>query len=295
MIHRSLLGFRGARYLWWALGLSVLSTLVYLTPTGMTPRSGGTWQGYVLGSAGLALILWLALLGIRKRSYKSTMGSVQGWASAHVYLGTALLVVATLHCAFQFGWNVHTLAYVLMCLVIGSGMLGVGLYLGVPDLVRDNRAGGTRPELFGELYDLDAQTRNLAKGCNPEVELVARSSVERTAIGGGPLSQLTGRDRSWMLLANANGKGTQLTANPDQQAAIDYIASWLPKAQKRSEVAALQELIAVLCRRQMILRRIRRDIRLNGLLKVWLYVHVPLTLALIAALLVHTVLTFMYW
>jgi hypothetical protein len=295
VIHHSLLGFRKGRYLWWAAGLSLLATLVYLTPTGMAARSGATWQGYLLGTVGAALILWLTLLGVRKRSYTSTLGTVQGWASAHVYLGTALIVVATLHCAFEFGWNVHTLAYALMCGVVGTGMAGVGLYVTVPDQVRDNRAGGTRAELFGELYDLDSRARQLAAACNPEAALAARSSIERTVIGGGLVAQLAGRDQSWMLLPAPGSQGAQLTANPDQQAAVDYVSSWLPRAQKSREVAALQELVAVLCRRQMILRRIRRDVRLNGWLKVWLYLHVPLTLALIAALLIHIVLTFMYW
>jgi len=295
VIHQSLLRFRGARYLWWALGLSLISALLYLTPTGVSPKNGGTWQGYVLGTAGGLLILWLTLLGVRKRSYTSKLGSVQGWASAHVYLGTALIVVATFHSGFHFGWNVHTLAYVLMCLVVGTGMAGVGLYMTLPEQVRDNRAGGTRPELFGELYDLDGQVRSLVAGCNAETALAARSSIERTVIGGGLVSQLGGSDQSWMLLAQPGSAGTQLVANPDQQAAIDYVSSWLPRAEKRSEVAALQELVSVLCRRQMILRRIRRDVRLNGWLTVWLYLHVPLTLALIAALLVHIVLTFMYW
>jgi hypothetical protein len=295
VIHQSLLSFRGARYLWWALLLCAVSILVYLTPTGSQPKSGGTWQGYVLGTVGLLLILWLTALGVRKRSYTSTVGSVQGWASAHVYLGVALIVVATLHCAFQLGWNVHTLAYVLMCLVIGSGLMGMGLYLTLPEAVRENRAGGTRAELFGELYDLDARARELAAGCNPEAALTATSSISRTAIGGGMMAQLTGSDRSFMELPRAGGTGAGLVANADQQAAIDYISSWLPRAQKAREVTALQELIAVLCRRQMILRRIRRDVRLNGWLNVWLYVHVPLTLALITALVVHAVLTFMYW
>jgi hypothetical protein len=294
VLHHSLLSFRKGRYLWWAVGLSVLSALVYLTPTGMVPRSGSTWQGYLLGTVGAGLILWLTLLGVRKRSYASTLGTVQGWASAHVYLGTALIVVATLHCAFDLGWNVHTLAYVLMCLVVGTGMVGVALYLIVPDQVRENRAGATRHELFGELYDLDARARQLATGCNSEAALAARSSIERTVIGGGLVAQLAGRDQSWMLLPAPDG-GARLVANSDQQAAIDHVATWLPRAQKRSEVTALQELVAVLCRRQMILRRIRHDVRLNGWLKVWLCLHVPLTLALIAALLVHTVLTFMYW
>jgi hypothetical protein len=296
VIHQSLLLYRSARYFWWAVLLSLGSVALYLTPTGLSSRSGNTWQGYVLGSLGLALILWLTALGIRKRSYRSTMGSVQGWASAHVYLGLALIVVATLHCAFQFGWNVHTLAYVLMCAVIGSGIIGLLFYMSAPGEVTENRAGGTRAELFGELFDLDARARELADGCAPSAALAVRSSIERTAIGGGALAQLTGSDRSRLLLEKGEGgSGTQLLANTDQQPVIDFISARLPRAERRSEAAVLQELVTVLCRRQMVLRRIRRDIRLYAWLKVWLYVHVPLTLALIAALLVHATVTFMYW
>ncbi|MGH8239434.1 MAG: hypothetical protein ACREXP_20795, partial [Steroidobacteraceae bacterium] len=107
MIHRNLLLFRGARYLWWSIGLLVISGVLYATQGTVQPPNGGTWQGYVLGSIGGLLILWLTFLGVRKRRYNSTMGSVQGWTSAHVYLGTALLIIATLHAGFQVGWNLH--------------------------------------------------------------------------------------------------------------------------------------------------------------------------------------------
>jgi hypothetical protein len=57
----------------------------------------------------------------------------------------------------------------------------------------------------------------------------------------------------------------------------------------------LQQLIVLLCRRQAVLRRIRRDIRLRGWLKIWLYFHIPVTFALLVALVVHIVSTFVYW
>jgi len=111
MIHVGILRYANNRYLWWSLALVVVSAVLYSTQGGFQPANGGTWQGYVLGTVGALLIVWLLMLGIRKRSYSSSLGSVAGWTSAHVYLGTALLIIATLHSAGQLGWNVHSLAY----------------------------------------------------------------------------------------------------------------------------------------------------------------------------------------
>ena len=46
---------------------------------------------------------------------------------------------------------------------------------------------------------------------------------------------------------------------------------------------------------QAALARIRQHLRLKALLEIWLYIHVPLTFALIAALFVHIFSVFFYW
>lgn len=295
MIHRSLLRYAGARYLWWALGLILICAILYATQdTTAQPPNGGTWQGYVLGTIGALLIVWLSLLAVRKRSYRSTSGTVQGWTSAHVYLGTALLAIATLHSALQLGWNVHTLAYVLMCLVIFSGFFGLYCYSNHPQLVAKNREGGARAELFAELFELDNQVRGVAQRCAASVMLAVNSSIERTAIGGGVVAQLFGRDNSHFVRGGLGGSASVLN-NKDQQRVIDYVADRLPRAEKGAEAANLQQLIVLLCRRQAVVRRLRRDIRLYGWLRIWLYIHVPMTVALLFALVLHIVTTFMYW
>jgi hypothetical protein len=295
MIHEGILRFRRSRYLWWALGLTVGSAVLYSTQSGKHPPNGGTWQGYTLGTIGALLIVWLMLLGIRKRSYSSSMGSVQGWTSAHVYLGLALLAVATLHSAVRFGWNVHTLAYVLMCAVIGSGIFGVYAYLSSPRQLAQNSGGRPRSELFAELFELDNKGRELARACDPAISIAVKSSIERTTVGGGVYAQLFGADRSWFLREQSGGTGSVLMRNVDQQAVVDYVAQRVSRTDKRGEPATLQALIAVLCRRQAVLRRIRRDIKLQAWLRLWLYLHVPLTFALLAALITHILTTFMYW
>lgn len=264
--------------------------MLYFTQGDSQPPNGGTWQGYVLGTLGALLIVWLVALGIRKRRYSSTLGTVQGWTSAHVYLGGALLVIGTLHSGLQLGWNIHTLAYALMCVVIISGFFGLYTYLTYPQLMSINRYGGARSELFAELFDLDRTARTTASRCAAEVGIAVDSSIERSTLGGGIFAQLFGRDDSYFI----QGTGMPVR-NPDQQPCIDFVAQRLPRAAKTAEAAHLQQLIVLLCRRQAVLRRIRRDIRLSGWLKIWLYVHVPLSLALLVALTAHILSTFFYW
>jgi hypothetical protein len=295
MIHENVLQYRGARYFWWAAAIVVASVALYLTQGELQPPNGGTWQGYVLGTLGAALIVWLALLGIRKRRYASRLGTVHGWASAHVYLGTAVLIVGTLHSAFELGWNVHTLAWVLMVVVVLSGFYGLYAYLEHPRRLAGIRSGSARERLFGELFELDRRTQTLAAQCAADVEAAVTSAIARTSLGGGVTSQLLAIDRSQFLRPGGSGESAAPTRNTDQQAVIAYVADRAPRAEKRTEAANLQALLSLLARRQAVLRRIRRDVQLEGWLKAWLYVHVPLTIALIGALAVHIVATFLYW
>jgi hypothetical protein len=300
VIHENILKYRAARYLWWSLALGAGGIVLFLSQDATEPRNGGTWQGYVLGTVGALLIVWLSVLGLRKRSYRGRLGGVQGWTSAHVYFGTMLLLVVTLHCAGQFGWNIHTLAYALMCLVIVSGGFGMYTYLVYPRRLSDIRSGGSREALFGELFELDKRGRELARQCEPEVQSAVLSGIARTALGGGVLAQLFARDRS-RFIGNAAETSDELRAaassmpNLDQQAVIDIVAARVPRANKRTEVATLQALLSLLSRRQAILRRLRNDVALQGWLRVWLYVHVPITFGLLAALTAHIVSTFVYW
>jgi hypothetical protein len=43
------------------------------------------------------------------------------------------------------------------------------------------------------------------------------------------------------------------------------------------------------------LRRLRRDIQYKAIMDIWLYVHVPVTFALLAALTAHIISVFFYF
>ena len=277
MRHRSILEYARFRWLKAALLLSVLAAVVYLwDDPGVTPH-GGTPLGYTLGTLGALTILWLLWYGVRKRSYRSTSGTVQGWLSAHVYLGLALVVVVTLHTGFEVGWNVHTLAYVLMLAVVASGIYGTMAYLRVPRAMTENLGEDTLDQIVLRVADIDRDMRSLALSLPDELFALVEGSVDGSRLGGSLDLLLTGRDprcptslaiRRWPALARSLTGG----------------AAKLGK-----------EVFSHLLQKHELLERARRDLRHKAIIDLWLYLHVPLAMALLAALVAHVVSVFIYW
>ncbi len=292
----NILRFRDGRYAWYAIGLLTASLILYITQEASKPPSGSTWQGYVLGTIGALLIVWLILLGVRKRRYGGS-GDVQTWVSAHVYLGVALLGIAMLHSAGQLGWNIHGATFILMVVVIVSGILGMSLYLLLPRQMTENRKGHSRNELFEDLGRLNKSCMAQSAKCAPATELAVQSSITGTTIGGGLLAQLLAQDRSTFLgSADVHDLDTARPApNRGQHNILEYVAKRAPRVKAGSEADALAALVSLIARRQALLRRIRKDIQLQGWLEVWLYIHVPVSIALLVALIIHVIVVFLYW
>jgi hypothetical protein len=57
----------------------------------------------------------------------------------------------------------------------------------------------------------------------------------------------------------------------------------------------MEKVTSLLGRKRATLARTRKHLQLKALLEIWLYVHVPLTFALIAALSAHIISVFFYW
>ena len=61
------------------------------------------------------------------------------------------------------------------------------------------------------------------------------------------------------------------------------------------EEQALEQVVGLLEKKGAALQRLRGYIRRRALLEVWLFVHIPLTFVLIAALTAHIISVFFYW
>jgi len=281
------------RYFWAAIWLSVICWLIYISYEPVGPRNGSTWVGYLLCTIGAGLIGWLLYYGVRKRDYFSTNGSVKGWLSAHVYLGTSLIVVATLHSGFELGFNIHSLAYFIMLAVIFSGFFGVYAYFRYPNLITRNRNNLTRKKFFKEISEIDRFSSKLASQLSPQIQKELNSAIENFNVGGNFYYQISGKDSS-RLLIQENSKWKSV-ANPVQNKLLEQLASHLSKCANQEEANTVQELIDLTLNKRKFTIKLIKDIRMQGLLEIWLYFHIPLSFALLATLLAHIVSVFLYW
>lgn len=294
----NMLTYRKSYYLYISMALILFSYLVYRTQAGIEGSNGGTPQGYILGTLGAVLIVWLALLGIRKRSFQMRLGSVKAWVSAHVYLGSSLLVVASFHSAFQLGFNIHSLAFILLLLVIFSGFYGVFSYIRYPSKIAALADGRSGEESLALLNRLKDEILDICGKLDSELQMTVSSAIERTDIGGSTLDMLLARDKSTMC-RNVFGKNeitrVDIVPNPAQQPLIDFIAKRIPRGRRANEPELLLNLLNLLTRRQQLLEDLRASLKLKARTRVWLFVHTPISIALLVALLIHVVSVFFYW
>jgi len=276
-MHQSLLIYSKFRYFKFSVLLIVSAIIAYAIVDPVDGHNGGTWLGYTLGGVSAFLILLLMWFGIRKRSYKSSVGKVEGWLSAHVYLGLSLIILATLHAGFEISWNLHTLAYFLMLIVILSGIFGVYAYLRYPHLMTENRRGRTMGGMLTEMAELDRECRETASQLSDEINRAILDCIENTRIGGSVWRQLAGKDPKCATL--------------DAYTRVKKYSDELSLEHSDEE----RRLLTLLSNKLELVQRARRDVQFKAMMDIWLYFHVPLSFALLAALIAHVVAVFFYW
>jgi hypothetical protein len=273
-MHESVLIYRNMRYLKLSLVLVMVACGLYLFHSPIENPNGGTWLGYTLGTLAAGIMLWLAWYGVRKRTYRADSIRLEDWASAHIYLGLALVFISTLHSGFQFGLNIHTFLYFLMVIVVLSGAVGLYFYIRFPKMLAVNRRGMTTDIMLSQIADLDRELRSIALSLDDKTVKFILDAVQNTRIGGTLMRQLSGTD-------------------PDCPTSIARLA--IEQVASAENESTRRQLLTRLTKKEDLLHRIRQDIRLRSLLQIWLYVHVPFTFAMLAALVAHVVVVFYYW
>lgn len=264
MEQQTFLNYKHFRWLWITLGVLIASTVLYRLNDPLGGRNGGTAVGYFLGIVSALAIVWLMGFGLRKRAYSSSLGTVEGWLAAHVWIGIGLLYLVPLHCGFSFGCNVHTLAYVLMVLTILTGIWGAANYSTLSARIAAHRGGRKDEAVLTEIYSINQELENVSKGKSD-----------------GFLQVLNTLD-----FAFAPSLAAIFTMKPVPT--VDHVRAreMLVKVPEVEREDAYR-LLGLIDRKSDLSRQLLSEARIKALLKVWLYFHVPISVALCMALAIH--------
>jgi len=276
-VRETFLFYKNGRWFWINLCAVLLFIALYIAFEPVGGNNGGTAVGYGLGGAATAGILYLMWYGIRKRSYHASATTLQGCLSAHVWLGVALSIIVPLHSAFQFGANIHTLAYVLMMIVVASGVFGAINYTNLAPLIAAHRGGGHTQQLLEQMERLSREIANLTHDRSDAFIVL----MKRYDFAPNPLTDW--QPGLWRCLRR--------TAVPTFSASeITNLLANVPIADNDAAV----KMVALIARKRELAIRLTEDVRLLTMLKIWLWVHVPVSLALVFAVALHILIVFIY-
>ena len=144
----------------WAVGTAVATLLIGVSYAAYShslegPPTGGTPVGLLYGIIGSLLMLYAGLFSAKKKLPRLRLGSARGWLKAHLWLGLLSVPFIFAHSAGRFGGLLERILMAVFLLIILSGMVGVALQQWLPRYLRTNvPAPGMYqqlPEIFGRL------------------------------------------------------------------------------------------------------------------------------------------------
>jgi hypothetical protein len=236
---------------------------------------GGSTIGIAYGIAGSALIVILAAFGIRKRAYRSTFGTLENWMQSHIYLGLLAGVVLLLHTGFRFNDGIAVATFVLVAIVVFSGIAGAILYVTVPRLLTEVESNLTVAEISDQLNQLAKSMARIASGKSAPFQRIYNELIRESQPGW-----LAG----WRLLFTRGRRKPQITG--DWSNLIGLVG--------KDEQEELRQMLVVSRQRKELLLRLIYQQRYKNVLEAWLYIHVPFTIAAMVLAVVHVAAVFYY-
>lgn len=286
----------------WFIGSIVIllvAAIIYIPYDQMTigGAAGGTVLGIVYGSVGFGFMIFAGLLSLRKRFPVWRMGRAQSWMRGHLWLGLISYPIILLHSGFSFGHGALTFwMMVLFTVVIISGLVGAALQHYMPQMITQMVPMET---IYGDsahvLRDLQEEAERIVGDiCGP---VVAQSAAVSTGMSISTVVQVMDKAAidemrrfyqqemlPYLKLAGARGS---VLANSNAAAGMfKNLRTLLPG----SVHEALNDLENI-CHEK---RQIDLQARLHRILHGWLFVHIPLSYALLVMGAIHAVVALRY-
>jgi hypothetical protein len=276
------------RWAIWSVLLAAVSLSGFIwidsrTPGGLT---GGTTAGLWYGIAGSALMIFAGLLSsLRHVPAWWWLGPRKQWLRGHIWLGLLSVVVILCHAGFRWGGALTGSLWVVLGLVVLTGILGVILQQFLPHMIY------TRIPCEASYDQIPHLCKGLVHRADQAMATIWDADIPATEVsffssqtGVGAKVQLQEFYETHVLpFLSRHYRGAFLLAQPLRaQSAFDYLRDLPGLAGVREQIEELREL----CTERRLLGE---QERLHRYLHGWLPVHIALSIALLVLGIAHVV------
>jgi hypothetical protein len=261
--------------------------------------SGGSAIGLTYGIVGFAMMIFAGLLSMRKKFPVIRIGRAKVWMRGHLWLGFLSYPIILLHSAFGLGGPLTTALMVLFTIVFISGIAGAVLQHYLPIKM-------TREVPMETIYDqIDSVTGQLCQEADdimvqliPAMEAVPAAEVvgARTLPLYAAAREVESKDLQPIRTLYAEkvqpyllkpGYFSHELADPETSATIfEQIRKMSP--------TIIDEFVNDLENICTEKRQLDRQARLHRWLHAWLFIHLPISWALLILGAVHAVIALRY-
>ena len=290
------------RWIWGSVIGVAISVAIYIPYAHFTigGARGGTILGILYGIVGFGFMVFAGLLSLRKRFPVWRMGRTSTWMRGHLWLGLISYPIIFLHSAFSFGKGALTWwMMVIFTIVILSGIVGAILQHYLPKVMTKEVPYET---IYAEIPVIRAQLLDEADVKVAEVTGVSMStSAMNTAAedAGGVIVTLVQMEEDVRneltrfydnelrpFLEQSGGKGRPMADRSISVAKFANLKTLLPE-----EIHPVIADLESICEEK---RQLDYQIILHRLLHGWLFVHAPLSFALLVMGAIHAVVALSY-
>jgi hypothetical protein len=276
----------------WAIATAAacgVATVLYIATsrTVLLRPYGGTVAGLTLGIVAFALMVFSALLGLRKRFLGLRIGRLHQWMRGHLWMGLLTVPMVLLHAGFQNGGPLTAVLMVLTLVVGISGIVGAVLQHILPSMLTREVPLETVfeqiPHIREQMHE-EGQTLVAAALAPPKAtKAVAAEGGVATATVAPPAPSLQALEHFWEaqlapFLLDPSGS-SMLASEAGSESAFRRLHTMLP-----TQVHPTLDSLASLAEEA---RQLERQQTIHYWLHGWLFLHVPLSYALLALATVH--------
>lgn len=264
---------------------------------------GSSVPGFTFGVIGGAIIIFEFLLWLRRKVRVWHVGAAQTWLRAHIWLGLLCVPLLILHSGLRFGGTLTTAVMALFILVVASGIWGLLLQNVLPRLMIEaapvDTAFAPMESLVDDLATIGDQVVTATSGVKAEAAVI-HSAATIVAVGKMPRVHLPAaaipeaeglavfyREHVAPFLRGANVSASPLASASSAASAFRALKAQLPPAAHEAV-----DVLESLCQQR---RRWNGEARVHFWLHNWLWVHYPLSVALLVLMAAHIVVALKYW